>query len=252
MSVGARVRGLLGPRLERFAANSYRRMFVDLDDVAATVAGLGRFHSVIEVGCGEGSMMSALIARLDPDATALGIDIADGPGRNYIGRSTNVQFRQADVAEIVAEGGRFDLVLISDVLHHVPPPARPAFLRSCGQLAAGGTIVLKEWVKRPNLAHAAAFSSDRYITGDKGVSFYTGDELKALFTQVLHEEIDDGDDSPGVIERTARPHRRNNVMLAARLRLPTDPSHHVAEDVDDDVGAAVGIEGVEPPAVANP
>ena len=48
MSIGSRVRSLLGPRLEQTAANGYRRLFVDLDSLAERVADLGPFSSVIE------------------------------------------------------------------------------------------------------------------------------------------------------------------------------------------------------------
>ena len=134
MTIGSSARRLLGPRLERVAADCYRRMFVDLDALAATIAGLGSFTTVIEVGCGEGALLARLMNAIDPDATALGIDIAPNPGHGYTGRNRNVEFRQAAVAKVVADGLRFDLVVVSDVLHHIPPVDRRDFLESCREL----------------------------------------------------------------------------------------------------------------------
>jgi 2-polyprenyl-6-hydroxyphenyl methylase/3-demethylubiquinone-9 3-methyltransferase len=186
-------------------------LFVDLDGLAATIAGLGSFGSVIEVGCGEGALLSRLMDALGPDATAVGIDIAPNPGRGYTGRNPKVVFRRSAVADLVAEGERFDLVLVSDVLHHIPPTDRIAFLESCRDLVAPhGTIVVKEWVRRRNIAHLAAYTSDRYVSGDKGVQFYSQDELRTVFADVFRVE-----GLPLVTSHT-RPHWNNVVMATTR------------------------------------
>ena len=199
---------MLGPRLERAAADRYRRLFVDLDLLAATIVGLGSFDTIVEVGCGEGALLTRIMDGLGPDASAVGIDIAANPGHGYTGRNKRVEFRQADVADVVAEGRRFDLVVISDVLHHIPPPDRRGFLESCRQLlASNGTIVVKEWVRRRNLAHLAAYGSDRYISGDRGVQFFTEQELQGLFSEVFRSG------GAPLFTSYSRPHW-NNVVLA--------------------------------------
>ena len=57
VTIGSSVRRMLGPRLERAAADRYRRMFVDLDALAMIIAGLGSFIEArrdLKVGiCGE-------------------------------------------------------------------------------------------------------------------------------------------------------------------------------------------------------
>jgi 2-polyprenyl-3-methyl-5-hydroxy-6-metoxy-1,4-benzoquinol methylase len=208
VTIGSSVRRILGPRLERAAADRYRRLFVDLDALAETIAGLGTFSTVIEVGCGEGALLTRLMNAIDPSASALGIDIAPNPGHGYEGHNDKVSFRQAAVADVVADGQRFDLVVVSDVLHHIPPADRRAFLESCRDLLApNGTIVVKEWVRRRNIAHLAAYGSDRYISGDKGVQFYTEDELQVVFTDIFRA------DGAPLITSHSRPHW-NNVVLA--------------------------------------
>ncbi len=212
MTIGSAVRGVLGARLERRVADGYRRLFVDLDAVATTIAALGTFTSVVEVGCGEGALMTRLMDALPRDATGLGIDIAAHPGHAYSGINTDVTFRQTDVAAVAEAGDRFDLVVVSDVLHHIPPPDRRPFLVSCTELvAAGGTIVVKEWVRRRNVAHLAAYTSDRFVSGDRGVSFYDEHELQQLF-----DDICVADGAP--VLRSYSPPHWNNVLLASTPR----------------------------------
>ena len=210
VTIGSRVGRLLGSRLERFAVDRYRRLFVDLEALAGIIAGLGTYATLIEVGCGEGALMTHLTEALGPDTSALGIDIAPNPGGGYTGRADNVTFRQASAAEVAADGHRFELVVVSDVLHYVPPDDRRRFLESCRQLLApNGTIVVKDWVRRRNFAHLAARGSDRFISGHKGIQYYTEDELRAVFEVVYC--------STGTrpFASHVRPHW-NNVVLAAR------------------------------------
>jgi 2-polyprenyl-6-hydroxyphenyl methylase/3-demethylubiquinone-9 3-methyltransferase len=208
VTIGSGVRRLLGPRLERAVADRYRRLFVDLDALAATVAGLGSFATVIEVGCGEGALLWRVMDRLDASATALGIDIAANPGHGYEGRNDNIEFRQATVAQVVGEGRQFDLVVVSDVLHHVPPGERRALLESCRSLLAPhGTIVVKEWVRRRNIAHLAAYGSDRFISGDRGVQFLNEDEFRVAFTEVFRA------DGAALLTSYTRPHWNNVVLV---------------------------------------
>ena len=207
MTPGALVRRLLPARAERAVADAYRDAFVDLDDLARTIGSLGRFVTAIEVGCGEGALSARLLATTD--ARLLGIDIAPEPGRRCTGEPGRARFRRQRVEELVAEGATADLVVLSDVVHHVPVAERPTFLRACRLLLApGGLLVVKEWERRRNLFHALAYGSDRYVSGDRGVSFLTRDDLLAL----LHEAEPD----LTVVCETRVPPRRNNLLVGLR------------------------------------
>jgi 2-polyprenyl-6-hydroxyphenyl methylase/3-demethylubiquinone-9 3-methyltransferase len=73
------------------------------------------------------------------------------------------------INELVATRPRsFDLVIISDVLHHVPPPNRTPFLSMAGSaVCEGGALVLKEWARSSSPVHWVSYFCDRYITGDR-------------------------------------------------------------------------------------
>ena len=47
-----------------------------------------------------------------------------------------------------------------------------------------GNFVSKDWTRTLSPIHALAFSSDRFLTGDK-VSFLTTDELRSLVSSVF-------------------------------------------------------------------
>lgn len=208
MTLGALVRRFLPARAERLVADAYRDAFVDLDDLARSIGSLERFESIIEVGCGEGALAHRIVRT--SDALYTGIDIAPNPGRAYGGPPARATFRTQRVEDLATEGALADLVVLSDVVHHVPTGERIEFLRNCLRLVRpGGIIAVKEWERRRNLAHAFAFISDRYVSGDTGVSFLSRDELVSLLTAEAPDAV--------LVCEARIPPRRNNLLVALRL-----------------------------------
>lgn len=167
MALGSYVRKMAGP-FEPALAAAYRGFFFDIEGFADRIASLGCGSHVIEIGCGEGALISALSARM-PDATFLGLDIAPTVGRLFKGDSSRVTFACADAESIVAaERGSADLVLICDVMHHVPEGERERVWAAALELVkAGGTIVFKEWIRSATPIYGLGYASDRFITGDR-------------------------------------------------------------------------------------
>jgi 2-polyprenyl-6-hydroxyphenyl methylase/3-demethylubiquinone-9 3-methyltransferase len=164
-------------------------------------------RSVLEVGAGEGQFTEALAARL-PAATIHGIDLTPRVGRLYRGPPGRVSFATRPVGEVAAERAEgFDLVIVCDVLHHVPLAARPDFLEACGRcVAAGGTMLLKDWERRPTPIHALAWCSDRFITQDR-IAYLTGDELRGALVNAF---------GPVVAEVRVGPWQNNLALFARR------------------------------------
>lgn len=188
-------------------ADAYRDAFVDLDDLARTIGSLGRFERGVEVGCGEGALTTRLTRTTD--ATFVGIDIAPSPGGGYRGDPGRATFRSQRVEDLVAEGVTFDLVVLSDVIHHVTQAGRVSFLRHCRALVApGGLLAVKEWERRTNAFHALAYGSDRYVSGDRTVSFLDRDELVGLLSVAAGDLT--------IVCETRIPPRRNNLLVALR------------------------------------
>lgn len=166
MSLGQIVRAILGPLTDP-VARIYRSYYVDLGGFARTIADLPGVSTILEIGCGDGHLCQAL-AEQSSDTVILGIDPGVEPGALYRGRTQGVEFRPIEASTLLeTEKNTFDLVVLCDVLHHVPPEGRGRLVDTAWALTGdGGYLAVKDWVSTKNLATALAYLSDRFITGD--------------------------------------------------------------------------------------
>ncbi|MBS0254996.1 MAG: class I SAM-dependent methyltransferase [Proteobacteria bacterium] len=187
MALGAVVRRAFGP-YERQVAEAWRAIFFNLDDWMAMVRDWAPgARRILELGCGEGYSTERL-ARLFPEAEILAVDIAANIGRLYAGPADRVSFRIAYAEDLAAElPGHFDLVVLTDVLHHVPLALRPSLLGAARDLLApGGVLAFKDWERRWSPIHAATYSADRWLTGDR-IAYLTVPEARAALGAVFGE-----------------------------------------------------------------
>lgn len=208
MPIGPAVRRAFGP-FEHRITEAYRAIYVDLDDyVEAVRSWVPDAREILEVGCGEGAVTERL-AEAYPRARITAIDITPRVGRLYRGSTDRVQFRQCLVQEIAAEfPDRFDMAMVADVVHHVPSSLRAGLLDAVRQaLAPGGSLVFKEWERRPTPIHWMCHASDRWLTGDR-VSFMSRDEGRDLLAASFGK-------AALVDERRISPWR-NNLMTLVR------------------------------------
>jgi len=180
MGMGTYVRHRLG-RFEIPAANLYRSAFINLRSLADQIAAVAPAKRILEVGCGDGCLAQQL-NRVYPDASYLGIDVAPTAGRLYRGDPAWAEFRTVAVQELVAEEpDPFDLVLLVDVIHHVPAEIRDEVLRCSADLVReGGHLMVKEFERNRGPYYRLTYAADRYVTGDKGVRFLTMPELRVM------------------------------------------------------------------------
>ncbi len=116
-------------------------------EVLASLLPTGRFHRALELGCGHGLLTRHLALRTDH---VLGVDIA--PSAVAKARSLNIDrpnacFEAHDLLELPASfDGRFDLVVVADVLYYLSPLDDAQLLaivqRVARLLRAGGTCLL--------------------------------------------------------------------------------------------------------------
>ena len=205
-SFGAAVRKSLG-RFERPVSDLYRGIFIDLEDLAANIRGWSQPRNILEIGCGEGAL-AELVVRDFPDADYLGIDIISHLGRMYEGPTDNVTFQQITAEDLsLVHPGAFDLILINDVMHHVPDPLRNGLLNAAKTLLApGGSLIFKDWDRRPSPIHALCYVADVYIGGDKSVRYMPLDEQRGMLADVF------GDDAI-VAQAKIRPWAHNQSFL---------------------------------------
>jgi 2-polyprenyl-3-methyl-5-hydroxy-6-metoxy-1,4-benzoquinol methylase len=207
MPLGPAVRRLFG-RHEHRIAELYRAIFVDIDAYARQIGDwIPTARRILEVGCGEGAVTERL-ARLYPDADILAIDITPRVGRLFRGPRHRVTFAEITVRQVATEQpGSFDLVMLSDVLHHVPPPLRPELLAAVrATVAPGGALIFKDWERTAAPIHWLCHAGDRWLTGDR-VRY-----LRKLDAEAM---LADAFGGPAVVAQArVRPWRNNFAMLA--------------------------------------
>jgi SAM-dependent methyltransferase len=209
VGIGTAIRHRMG-RWEIPAAELYRSCFINLDAFADQLSRLAMPQRILEVGCGDGALAQRLVGTY-PEAEYLGIDVAASAGRLYRGEPSRAVFRTITSAQLRAENPQpFDMVIMVDVLHHIPPALRAGVLADVAALTApAGCFVVKEWASDRPFFGKLGYWADHYVTGDKDVDFMTRDQLRALLAQKLP-------DFEVVASSTVRPWRENVLLLLTR------------------------------------
>ena len=206
MPLGPIIRRMFGP-YERHISEVYRSIYIDID---AFVEKMREWQPsaqrILEVGCGEGSVTERLRLAY-PGADIKAIDVTPRLGRLYSGARDGVQFSESTVQEIAArEPGQYDLVVLSDVMHHVPVEHRQSILDAVRRtLAPGGTFVFKDWERNNTPIHWTCYASDRWLTGDR-VVFMQREEMRQRLARSFGE-------AALVAEARLAPWRNNLAML---------------------------------------
>jgi 2-polyprenyl-3-methyl-5-hydroxy-6-metoxy-1,4-benzoquinol methylase len=178
VQIGPFIRRLFGPYESRIS-EAYRSIYIDIDAfVELTRQWQPIANKILEVGCGEGAVTGRLNASY-PDAKITAIDVTPRIGRLYRGLPDNVRFIQCNVQQVAErEPEQYDLVVLSDVLHHVPVELRQGLLDAIrSALAPKGTFVFKDWQRNYAPIHWLCYASDRWLTGDR-ISYMTRDEMR--------------------------------------------------------------------------
>jgi 2-polyprenyl-6-hydroxyphenyl methylase/3-demethylubiquinone-9 3-methyltransferase len=175
---------MLGP-LERPISELYRSIFVDLTAFVNQLKHWTPASKILEVGCGEGAVTERLVETYQ-EAEITGIDITPKVGRMFQGDDSRVTFKQQTIEDFVAENDSdFDLLILSDVMHHVPTDIHKDLLSDAKKaLKPGGWLVLKDWERTKTPIHWLCYFLDRYITGDR-VKYKTAAEWRTLIKSVF-------------------------------------------------------------------
>ena len=188
MPIGPLVRQMLGP-LERPISNIYRGIFIDLETLVQQIhKWTPSASSILEFGCGEGAVVE-ILTQTFPLSHITGIDISPRIGRMYQGDTQRVVFKQQDIKDFAAENpASFDLIIINDVMHHIPWDMHEPILEYVkSALKSGGHLILKDWNRNYSPIYFICYFMDRFITGDR-VRYKTTLELQDLLRSIFGVE----------------------------------------------------------------
>ncbi len=101
---------------------------------------------MLEIGCGPGFYVHGAV-QLGIEARGIDLD----PGAVEFGRSRGLALSQATIEESGFEDGKFDLVLLAQIIEHVPDPHD--FLERVHRLLAPGGVVIVETPNASSLEH---------------------------------------------------------------------------------------------------
>src|SRR5262245_9064802 len=148
-----------------------------LHTVSLVAPHLDRGMSVLDVGCGEGYVCEELAARGAREVQ--GVDIVD------IRRVKGVvPFAPYDGQHLPFAGGRFDLVMLNFVLHHVPDPLKIALVREALRVTRNKVFILEDTpstVFDRFVSHRHGESYRRKIDSAAPFGFLTTSEWRWLF-----------------------------------------------------------------------
>lgn len=175
MSPGALARRLLGDRGFHVVGRAYRALFVDLDVVVETVgAEIPHAAHVLDVGGGDGEPLDRLLS-LRPDVRVTTIDVTHDVGRWIAPEHSERVVRCPGTTlsgYLASKCALPDVLMIADVVHHVPPVHRSEFLAGVAELFQRRPdlrLIVKD-VEPGHWRATLGYLSDRYVTGDRAVA----------------------------------------------------------------------------------
>jgi len=132
--------------------------------------------SVLDVGCGEGYVLEELAAR--GAGELFGADVVD------IRQEKARPFRLYDGVELPFLDRRFDVVILSFVLHHVPDDRKRALLREALRVCRGTVVIVEDtpvtlFDRLMNRLHGESYR--RQIKSTASFGFLTEGEWGWLF-----------------------------------------------------------------------
>lgn len=124
--------------------NPVQRALIDaFHGKAIELINRARPQTILELGCGEGFVLSAL-ADAGIQAELTGVELSERAARiasQRLGNRAKIEHR--DARELIDDGRRFDMVMMLEVLEHIPNPGQ--MLPILDRLSTGWLLLSVPW-----------------------------------------------------------------------------------------------------------
>jgi 2-polyprenyl-3-methyl-5-hydroxy-6-metoxy-1,4-benzoquinol methylase len=185
-SIGRIFRLILPQKAFEYLAKVYRAFFFSVNDfLLLVIEPIYNKSNVLDVGGGDGAVAVQMALLKDIKS----IDIVDpnpDSGTFLSAKSEKIRlFAGKHLNQLKdTKESKYDLVLLSDVIHHVPLEFRKDLIKDClGFLTEAGTLVIKE-IEPSGLRSKMAFFADVYISRDPVVQFIKRRDLESLILKI--------------------------------------------------------------------
>ena len=156
---------------------------------------------ILDIGCGYG-FMSYMLKYLSPEREIVGIDYDEEKtdlAQHVYSRKSGIEFAHADILNF--EFGKYDGIIIADVLHYLQPEQQKETIIKCfNSLNPGGTLIIRdgnaELEKRHKGTKLTEFFSTKVFsfnkTSSEGLSFLSAGMIRDLASKynLAMEELD--------------------------------------------------------------
>jgi SAM-dependent methyltransferase len=194
--------------------------------------GLRPGHRVLEIGCGIGTLTHLLADAVGPSGKITATDLSPKSietARDRLATFRNIRFAAGDVLEIEIDGV-FDVVVLPDVIEHIPIDGHPRlFQRIASWLAPGGFVLINypnplylQWLHENKPEVLQVIDQPVHADGLLASSYAAGLYLDFLQTYSIWTR--EGDYIVAVMKSLAAPRtftteRKNSLLKRVRGRL---------------------------------
>jgi hypothetical protein len=193
MTIGQIARKIFGKHFN-ILGKIYRAIFVDLSVVAQSISPhIPQGATIVDVGGGDGEPLNYLLS-LRHDIKVKLIDtslcIGDAVKKEYLDRIE--LYPATSMGEFsIKINHKPDVILISDVIHHIANQARKKFFSELRTMVGDGKevrIIVKDF--EPGYFRSSlGFMADRYISGDNTVSLVGRADISYMMAEAFGNTI---------------------------------------------------------------
>lgn len=207
-----------GWQLEQNASEAYEQflvppIFASWADRLVETGDIETGDRVLDVACGTGIVARRAASRVGPDGSVVGLDINDGmlavAAETSTGIEPQIDWRQADVADLPYPDEHFDAVLCQQALQFFDDP-NVAVEEMRRVLTPGGHVALSVW--RPLGYHPAYVVLAEAL--EQHIGSKAGDMMRSPFPEW------DGDDLRSIVEEASF-ENVNIIIEIGSVRYPS-------------------------------